>query len=106
MPSIVFVQPDGARTMVKVATGITVMEGARHHGIVGIEAQCGGQCSCSTCHCYVASDWYHLLPPIGPMEKDLLDFAWEPRATSRLTCQLMVDESMDGLELHVPERQL
>ncbi len=106
MPSITFIQADGVQVTIDVAAGITVMEGARNHGVAGIEAQCGGQCSCSTCHCYVDAAWYPRLPPVGSMEKDLLDFAWQPRETSRLTCQLVADESMDGLVLHVPSQQL
>ena len=106
MPSITFIQPDGERATIDVAVGITLMEGARHNGIVGIEAQCGGQCSCSTCHCYVEPAWFARLPPVGAVERDLLDFAWQPQDNSRLTCQLIADESMDGLVLHVPAQQL
>ena len=103
---ITFVQSDGQRETVEIAEGRTVMEGARDHGVAGIEAWCGGQCLCSTCHCYVAEGWYPRLSPPDEAESALLEFAWEPRATSRLTCQLRVTDSLDGLELEVPERQL
>lgn len=103
---ITFVQPDGARETVDVEAGLSVMEGARARGVAGIEAQCGGSCSCCTCHCYVDPRWYPRLPPAGAEERGLLEFAWEPRETSRLTCQLQVTEALDGLVLAVPARQL
>jgi 2Fe-2S ferredoxin len=106
MARITFVQPAGERATVDAAPGLTVMEAARDHGVAGIEAQCGGQCSCATCHCYVDSAWYARLPPVREPEKGLLEFAWEPRETSRLSCQLTVDDTLDGLVLHVPARQL
>ncbi len=106
MARITFVQPDGSRETIDVADGLSVMEGARNHGVDGIEAQCGGQCSCSTCHCYVAAEWYPRLPPVVEPEKGLLEFAFEPKHTSRLTCQLEVSAALDGLVLHVPTQQL
>jgi len=105
MAAITFVQPDGARTTLQVATGLTVMEAARNHGIPGIEAQCGGQCCCATCHGYLEPPWSGRLGPASESEQGLLDFAWEPRENSRLTCQLQVDDSLDGLVVHVPARQ-
>lgn len=105
MAAITFVQPDGARVTVEAVPGITVMEAARNHGVAGIEAQCGGQCCCATCHGYLEADWHRRLGPAGDTERGLLDFAWEPGETSRLTCQLQVDESMDGLVVRVPARQ-
>ncbi|MFZ5556496.1 MAG: 2Fe-2S iron-sulfur cluster-binding protein [Pseudomonadota bacterium] len=106
MPRITFVQPDGTRITVDVAPGKSVMEGAREHGVPGILAECGGECSCSTCHCYVDDGWTDRLPPKDDAEAGLIDFAWEPRATSRLTCQLRVTAELDGLVLHVPAQQL
>ena len=106
MPRITFIQPDGASATVEVANGLTVMEGAVENGIPGILAECGGSCSCSTCHCYVADGWTHVLPPPEDDESGLLEFAWEPRESSRLTCQLRVTGELDGLVLHVPAQQL
>jgi 2Fe-2S ferredoxin len=103
---VTFVQPCGRRETVEMKAGLTVMQGARDRGIDGIEAQCGGQCSCSTCHCYVDPPWYARLPAPDEAEAGLLDFAWEPRENSRLTCQLRVTAELDGLVLHVPEQQL
>ena len=106
MARITFIQPDGAATTVEIANGLTVMEGAVESGIPGILAECGGSCSCSTCHCYVADGWAGTLPPPDDDESGLIEFAWEPRESSRLTCQLRVTDALDGLVLHVPEQQL
>lgn len=91
---------------IDAAAGVTAMEAARDNNVRGIKAECGGQCSCSTCHCYVDADWLERLPPIKYDEASLVEFAWEPRATSRLACQIMLTEALDGLVLHVPEQQL
>lgn len=103
---ITFVQPDGSRQTVEAAEGCTVMDAARGHNIRGLPGKCGGQCCCSTCHCYVDSGWAGRLPPKNEDESALLEFAHAPRETSRLSCQLRVDSALDGLVLHVPERQL
>ena len=106
MPKITFIQPDGAAATVEIANGLTVMEGAVESGIPGILAECGGSCSCSTCHCYVADGWTEMLPPPDDDESGLIEFAWEPRESSRLTCQLRVTDALDGLVLYVPAQQL
>ncbi len=106
MPRVTFVQPDASRTTIEVATGITAMEAARNHDVRGIKAECGGQCSCSTCHCYIDRVWLERLPPKNEHEASLIEFAWEPRETSRLACQIMLTDALDGLVLYVPERQL
>lgn len=106
MPELVFVQPDGTRQRVPALAGRTVMEAARDHQVRGVRAECGGECSCSTCHCYVDDDWLDRLPTKAEAESGLLEFAWEPKPTSRLTCQLLMSEALDGLVLHVPEQQL
>ena len=106
MPRITFVQPDGSRDTIEVRAGRTAMEAARDHNIRGILAECGGECSCSTCHCYVDEKWIEHLPGKAPDEATLIEFAWEPRDASRLACQLLVTEALDGLVLHIPEKQL
>lgn len=106
MPSVTFVQPDGTRETISVAAGRTAMEAARDNNIRGILAECGGECSCSTCHCYVDPVWTERLPRKNDIEASLLEFAHEPREASRLACQLLVTEALDGLVLHVPEKQL
>ncbi len=106
MPTLVFVQPDGSRQPVTATVGRSVMEAARDHGVQGIRAECGGECSCSTCHCYVDEAWHARLAPPAAAEAGLVEFAWEPRPTSRLTCQIAVTPELDGLVLHVPAEQI
>ena len=107
MAKITYIAHGGAEHVVEVAAGLTVMEGARDNNIPGIEADCGGACACSTCHVYVDAAWVEKLPAKDPMEEDMLDFAYAPDATrSRLTCQLKVTEDMDGLVVHMPEKQI
>lgn len=106
MPTLVFVQPDGLRQAVQAVAGRSVMEAARDHEVPGIRAECGGECSCSTCHCYVDEAWLARLPPPAPAEAGLVEFAWEPRPSSRLTCQIEVTADLDGLVLHVPAEQI
>ncbi len=106
VPKITFVQPDGSRRTVEATAGKTVMEAARDHDIRGILAECGGECACSTCHCYVEERWLAMLPAKREDEASLIGFAWEPRLESRLACQLLVTDALDGLTLLVPEHQI
>jgi 2Fe-2S ferredoxin len=106
MAKVTFVQPDGRRQTVEIENGYTVMQGATANNVAGIKAECGGGCSCSTCHCYVEAAWFDGLAPMQDEEAGLLEFAWEPKQTSRLTCQLVVTDELDGLILYVPEQQL
>ncbi|ADO41977.1 2Fe-2S iron-sulfur cluster-binding protein [Ketogulonicigenium vulgare] len=107
MARITYVEFNGTEHVVDVPTGLTVMEGARDNGIPGIEADCGGACSCSTCHVYVDPAWVDQLPQRDPMEEDMLDFALAPDPVrSRLSCQLRVNDSLDGLRVDMPERQI
>jgi 2Fe-2S ferredoxin len=107
MAKITYIEFNGTPHEVEVKTGLTVMEGARDNGIPGIEADCGGACACSTCHVYVDPTWVERLPVKDEMEADMLDFAWKPDpVTSRLTCQLKVDDTLDGLVVRMPEKQI
>mgnify|MGYP003306640302 CR=1 FL=1 len=107
MPKITYITFDGIKHTVDVPVGLTVMEGARDNNIPGIEADCGGACACSTCHVYVDKDWINKLPAIDDIERDMLDFAYEPDENcSRLTCQLEVTDSLDGLIVKMPEKQI
>jgi 2Fe-2S ferredoxin len=105
MPRIVFLGSGGRRQEVAGAVGVSLMETAKQHRIAGIVALCGGACACATCHVYIDPAWSSRLPPAEDMELGMLESAWEPRATSRLSCQITLDESLDGLEVTVPERQ-
>ena len=102
MPLVKFVSADGVETDVQIDDGISVMEGAVKAGIDGIDADCGGQLSCATCHVYVGADWIEQVPQMTSDEEALLKFAAERRETSRLCCQIMVRTDMDGLEIHIP----
>lgn len=106
MPKITYIEFNGTEHVVDVAVGNSVMEGARNNDIPGIEAECGGACACSTCHVYVAPDWVDRLPERDEMEEDMLDFAFgfDPER-SRLTCQLQVTDALEGLVVHMPEKQ-
>ncbi|PIE08687.1 MAG: 2Fe-2S ferredoxin [Rhodobacterales bacterium] len=107
MAKITYIEHNGTEHVVEVKNGLTVMEGARDNGVPGIEADCGGACACSTCHVYVAEDWVDRIPEKGPMEADMLDFAWQPDPRrSRLTCQIQVTDAVDGLVVHLPEKQI
>ena len=106
MARITYIEHSGEEHAVDVDEGLSVMEGAVRNLIPGIDADCGGACACSTCHVYVAKEWYDRLPPIEDLEADMLDFAWEPMERSRLSCQLRVTSALDGLVVRMPERQI
>lgn len=105
MPKITYVLHDGSRHEVDAALNTTVMENAIKNSVPGIEAECGGACACATCHVYVDEEWQAVTGGPEMMEEDMLDFAWEPKPGSRLSCQIKVSEEMDGLVVHVPEQQ-
>jgi len=101
MPRIVYIEPDGTRKEVEVQVGYSVMEGATMNGVEGIEAECGGACSCATCHAYVDKAWLGKLQKMDGMEDSMLESASERKPNSRLTCQIQVSEDLDGLVLTV-----
>ena len=105
MPAVVFVGADGTQCEFEAPTGITLMEAARRHGIVGIVAQCGGACACATCHVYVDPAWTSKLNPVEDMELGMLESAWQPRHNSRLSCQVQLTAALDGLRVEVPAAQ-
>ena len=105
MAKITFIQPDGSQQVVEAAPGVTVMEAARLNRIAGIEAECGGACSCATCHVYVDAAWAEKTGKAEAMEEDMLDFAFDVRPESRLSCQMKVTDVLDGLVLRVPGKQ-
>jgi len=101
MPTIVYIEPDGTRKELEVAVGYSVMEGASMNGVEGIEAECGGACSCATCHAYIDAAWWDKLPEMETLEDSMLDAAVDRQDNSRLTCQIQVTEELDGLTLKV-----
>ncbi len=105
MAKITYLAADGTQQVIEAENGSTVMENAVRNGVPGIEAECGGACACATCHVYVADEWRSVTGEPEPMESDMLDFAYDPRPGSRLSCQLQVSDELDGLVVTVPERQ-
>lgn len=105
MTKLTYIAFDGTRFDVDAQDGSTVMENAIKNGIPGIEAECGGACACATCHVYVDEAWTAEVGPPEAMEEDMLDFAYDVRPTSRLSCQIRVREALDGLVVSIPERQ-
>ncbi len=105
MAKITYIAFDGTRFDVEAQNGSTVMENALRNSVPGVEAECGGACACATCHVYVDEAWTDIVGPPEAMEEDMLDFAWEPQANSRLSCQIVVSDELDGLVVRVPERQ-
>lgn len=105
MAKITFIQPDGQSQTVDAEPGVTVMEAAKLHGVAGIEAECGGACACATCHVYVDDAWRKATGAPSQMEEDMLDFAFDVREQSRLSCQIKVTPALDGLIVRVPAKQ-
>ncbi len=105
MVKLNFIQPDGASQSVDATAGMTVMEAAKQNDVPGIEAECGGACACATCHVYVDAAWVDATGKPEPIEEDMLDFAFDVRPESRLSCQIKVTDALDGLTLRVPAKQ-
>ena len=105
MPKITYIDSVGNQKTIDVANGLSVMEGAIQNNIPGIDADCGGGMACATCHVYVKEDWLDKLPTKEDGEEDMLDMAYEPKQNSRLSCQLIVSDELDGLEVTIPEKQ-
>ena len=106
MTKITYIEHDGKTHTIEVATGLSVMEGAVQNNIPGIDADCGGSMACATCHVYVKEGWFNKLPEKEDGEEDMLDMAFEPKKNSRLSCQLMVSDQIDGLVVNLPEKQV
>lgn len=105
MPKITYIEHDGTEHVVDADVGMTVMEAAVKHQVPGIEAECGGACSCATCHVYVEENWKQATGEPEEVEEDMLDFAFDVRPSSRLSCQIQVTDDLDGLVVRVPEKQ-
>ena len=105
MPTVIFIEHDGTRHEVDATNGVSLMRAAVDHNVPGIDADCGGACACATCHVYVDDAWTEVVGPPSMMEEDMLDFAFEVKPTSRLSCQIKVKDELDGLVVHVPSRQ-
>ena len=105
MAKITYITHDNQKHEGEVQNGLTVMEGAVQNDIPGIDADCGGGMACATCHVYVKEDWFNKIPKKEDGEEDMLDMAFEPKTNSRLSCQIVVSDEIDGLEVNIPSKQ-
>jgi len=105
MPKITYIKNSGNSQTVEVANGLSVMEGAVQNDIPGIDADCGGGMACATCHVYVKEEWFDKLAKKEDGEEDMLDMAYEPNKFSRLSCQVLVSDELDGLVVRIPLKQ-
>jgi len=105
VPKITYISHNGNKNTVEVPVGLTVMEGALQNNIEGIDADCGGSMACATCHVYVPENWFSKLEKMQDAEQDMLDMAYEPKKNSRLSCQIIISDQLDGLEVTTPIKQ-
>ena len=105
MPKITYIDYEGNSKTIKVDNGLSVMEGAIQNDIPGIDADCGGSMACATCHVYVEEKWLDKLSKPEDAEVDMIDMAYEPKKNSRLSCQLIVSDDLDGLTITTPAKQ-
>jgi 2Fe-2S ferredoxin len=105
MPKVTYIEFNGKQHEVNVENGLSIMEGAVQNGVPGIDADCGGACACATCHVYVKEEWLDKLPEKVDSEIDMLDFAFETKKNSRLSCQLILEDKYDGIIVNLPEKQ-
>ena len=105
MPKITYINSDAKVNTIEVQNGLTVMEGAVQNDIQGIDADCGGGMACATCHVYIKEEWWNKLPKKEDGEEDMLDMAYEPNKFSRLSCQVLISDELDGLTVSIPSNQ-
>ena len=105
MAKITYKDYQGNSKTINVDNGLSVMEGAIQNEIPGIDADCGGAMACATCHVYVKDEWFNKIPKAEDAEVDMIDMAYEPKKNSRLSCQIIVSDELDGLEVTTPEKQ-
>ena len=104
MAKITYIDNDGNSKSIEVDNGLTVMEGAIQNDIPGIDADCGGSMACATCHVYVEEKWLNKIPKAEEAEIDMIDMAFKPEKNSRLSCQIIVSEEIEGLVVTTPEK--
>ena len=105
MPKVIYIETSGVRHEIEVPLGLSVMRGAVDNGVPGIDADCGGECACATCHVYVDPAWLAATGTPGEMEQSMLGFAALARDNSRLACQISISAALDGLVVSMPEGQ-
>ena len=106
MPKITYIESSGKRKTIEGQKGLSVMEGAIQNNIPGIDADCGGGMACATCHVYGKEEWFNKLNKAEDSEQDMIDMAFEPKKNSRLSCQIIVTEELDGLIVTTPSKQI
>lgn len=105
VPNVRYIEYTGDERVVDVPSGVSVMEGAVQNSVTGIDGDCGGCCACATCHVYVDPQWADRLPAREEMETEMLELAEEVRSNSRLACQIVMSDALDGLVVRLPESQ-
>ena len=105
MAKIIYKNNQGDTKTIEVENGLTVMEGAIQNDIPGIDADCGGSMACATFHVYIEEKWFNKLPKAEEAEVDMIDMAYEPKKNSRLSCQLIVSDELEGLTVTTPAQQ-
>ena len=105
MPKITYKDNSGNSRTIEVDNGLSIMEGAIQNDIPGIDADCGGGMACATCHVYVKDEWFNKIPKAEDAEVDMIDMAHEPKKNGRLSCQIIVSDELDGIEVTTPEKQ-
>lgn len=105
MPKVTFIEHGGTVHTLEAASGQSLMQVATSNRVSGIIADCGGSCSCATCHVYVEAEWLDRVPPASSAEKDMIDCALHVQDNSRLSCQIELNESLDGIVVRLPESQ-
>ena len=105
MSKITYIDNEGNSKTIEVENGLSVMEGAIQNNIPGIDADCGGSMACATCHVYVEEKWLNKIPKAEDAEVDMNDMPFAPKKNSRLSCQLIVSDVLDGLTVTTPSKQ-
>ena len=105
MPKITYKDDQKNSKTIEVEKGLSIMEGAIQNDVPGIDADCGGSMACATCHVYVEEKWLDKIPKAEEAEEDMIDMAYEPKKNSRLSCQIIVTDELDGLTVTTPEKQ-
>jgi 2Fe-2S ferredoxin len=105
MTKIIYQDNQGNSKTIDVENGLTIMEGAIQNKIPGIDADCGGSMACATCHVYVEEKWLNKIPKAEEAEIDMIDMAYDPKKNSRLSCQLIITDELDGLKVTTPAQQ-
>lgn len=106
MGNITFIEHDGTQHPVELEAGKSLMQIAMDNGVPGIDADCGGECACGTCHVIVDNAWLNVTGKAGDDELQMLEMTPEKKPASRLSCQIMATDAMDGMVIHVPEFQM